>query len=245
MNEKKSPFQILKSKFMLGKRGLVAVASLMIVSSSQSATTLWFENFESGTITDLGFNATFSPSSVVTDPFTPISPGKVLKIDDASTTTEYNEFRGSGGSSGVFAISTINSPKIGEQFTLKTDVYFPSAANTTANSLLILVRLRSSSEPAAFRDISFSGTFTKDTWLRDLTVTGIIPETFAYSNGSTINGTFNTTSITPIIAWRDTEKTELGTFGYLDNISFVMTPEPGRALLLLMGLMGFVFKRRR
>lgn len=229
----------------------VLIAMIWGFQPIQAASTLWFDNFNSGSVTGVATNSSLE-YIVIPDPFGGSS--NVLQVNDKHGTSEYMELRSNQGVGGVFAMGYVPELQHGATITLKFDVYLPTGSS--AEGLLALVRLRTTASGAgsAFRDFSLAPSLnpipvsSQDMWLRDRTVTFQLPSTFTYSGN-----TYSTDSITPIIAFRDTSPQaggtgnggSLGLAGYFDNISVVVTPEPSKALLLSLGILTVFFRRTR
>jgi hypothetical protein len=226
-------------------------AALLLMVNPLAAATLWQADFEGATLGDVKSAPTGITFTLLDAASAPAgSSGGVMQIQRHATGSEYTEVRASGGTNGTFLVSTVTQPMIGDAFALNFDVYVPD--NTVANGLTVVVRLRASSaeNPAqnAYKDFAMSfpalSTFNAGiygTW-QHVTIADMIPATFVHQSI-----TYTTYNVTPIIAWRQTDYSVTGMFGYLDNISFSVNavPEPTRALLVSLGSVLLLTNRRR
>jgi hypothetical protein len=215
---------------------LVAVGLLLCGGRGEGATVLWANDFQS----DTG-NIYINPPilrSLVNDP-AGTAGNQVLRIADVGggtgTDTQWGEVRPSP----QHGISIGGATAGLDTYTFTLNYYVPANSVAAAGDILRLY-IRWGTDPVINPSSGASngesasvnlGTVAKDTW-----------HTLTYT--TTINS--NATYLFPIISIADLPSFGgSGTILYLDNVSFTVTPEPGRVLLLMLGLGTLVCRRSR
>lgn len=199
------------------------------------ATVLWQNDFQSG-LGVLGTNTELL-TTVVNDP-AGVAGNMVLRVDDSAKVseagTQWGELRplphGLAIGDAVAGVDT---------FTLTVKYYIPvdTTGNATDN-LRFYIRWGTddSYNPGSGRDNGASSSVSianaaKGSW-QTLTYTAVINA--------------NATHLFPIISVTDDASYGgSGTILYLDDIMFTVTPEPGKAVLLLAGMSTMLLRRRR
>lgn len=205
---------------------------------------VWSDNFENG----LGVRSWHSDNNVVADltdsPVNGDGHGKVLRFTDKASTGEWgSELRAMGYSSGTILISTFGTTPGLDTFTFTFDYFVPSnTASVGGDEIGALIRftsgLANTGSSLTLQKYVNVTNAAKGQWLK-FELTGTIPAIDPISSSPVLY-------MTPIILWNDKGTVNAANMlGYIDNVSLTVTPEPGRALLLVLGMAGVVMSRKR
>lgn len=231
---------------------LIAAFSTLILTPATKAATLWTNDFESAGGYVTSSTAGFSAALVANPDASGVNTSAQvlgINITAAGSSDRFFEVRGkSAGATAGYSLAGLGTPgDTNFKFTLTFDIYIPSGGTTVTidDRLLYILRFTNGQSDSVTPSVLGVTTFdisnaaNRGSW-KTLTYTGTVPALDA--NSQAVN------YITPIISWKDGAGNDTaGVMAYMDNVSFTVStvPEPGRAMLLLMGLSAFLWRRRR
>lgn len=225
-------------------RLLLTCLSLSLPSLTTAATLVWFDDFESGLEVYSRHGGNNIVAQVVSSPVLGDGHNQVLEYRDLPSSGSWgSELRYLGYTDGIIPLADFSATPGADTFKFEFDYFIPEdSVATGGDNLGVMIRFTSglanggdSTNKTKFYNVDNA---TKGQWIH-FEYTDVIPEMDGVSNQPVAY-------IIPFIIWNDIGATNPeGVLGYVDNVQFYMTPEPGKTAFAMMGIATLLMRRQR